>query len=289
MSISHELIKNVSAILYEKSLKITPERTVKAIDKALETETNPIARDTLKLMKESSDLARENDFLLCSDSGIPVYYVNVGTKIILDADPKEAIKQGFAEVVANAEPPILPHITNPLTLERSHSGIGMPIVNYDLLPGEDYLEIVCHPKGLGSGQMAELKVFSFPSNDQIKEYVLSCVQRAGSKHCPPVVIGVGIGGTIDVAAKLSKKAMLRPLDQPHELPEVAKMERELLEAVNATGIGPMGTGGDTTAWVVHVEISASHGFVPIAVCYDCWMARIKKAKIYDDGKVEYFE
>ncbi len=117
------------------------------------------------------------------------------------------------------EPPLLPHITDPLTLKRSYEGEGMPIVNYDLLPGADYLEIQCHPKGLGSGQMAELKVFGFPSQQTIQEYVLECIERAGCKHCPPVIVGVGIGGTIDVAAKLAKKAIFRPLDQSHQNPK----------------------------------------------------------------------
>ena len=289
MSINHDLIKTVSARLYEHSLKYAPKTTVKAIQKAIETETNMIAKETLNLMLESVEKARNNNFILCSDSGIPVYYVNLGTEVKLVADPKQAITEGFEIVVNHSDPPILPHITDPLTLERSYSGVGIPIVNYDLLPGCDYLEIICHPKGLGSGQMAELKVFSFPSQQTIQEYVLSCVQRAGSKHCPPVIIGVGIGGTIDVAASLAKKAMLRPLDQPHKNLEVVKMERRLLTAVNSTGIGPMGTGGDTTAWRVQVDISAGHGFIPVAVCYDCWMGRIKKARIYNNGRVEYYD
>jgi fumarate hydratase subunit alpha len=149
--------------------------------------------------------------------------------------------------------------------------------------------MICHPKGLGSGQVAELKIFSFPSKQTIREYVLGCIARAGSRHCPPVIIGVGIGGTIDVAAKLAKKAMLRPLHQAHSNPEVALMEKQLLKAANSTGIGPMGTGGDTTAWAVHIELCAGHGFIPIAVCYDCWMGRVQKARLFNDGQVEYFE
>ena len=289
MSISHNLIKTVAAELYERSLKFVPDETIQAIHEAIGKESNPIARSTLQLMLESVEKARQSDCLICSDSGIPIYYVNVGTKIDLQADPRLAIKEGFELLVETLDPPILPHITDPLTLKRSHAGEGIPIVNYDLIPGADYLEMVCHPKGLGSGQVAELKVFSFPSQKTIQEYVLQCVQRAGSRHCPPVIIGVGIGGTIDVAAKLAKKAMLRPLSQPHSNPQVAAMESRLLKAVNATGIGPMGTGGDTTAWVVHVDICAGHGFIPVAVCYDCWMGRLKKVRLYNSGQVEYFD
>lgn len=288
MSISHTLIKNVATDLYERSLKHVPDGTIKAIKSAINTERNPVAIKTLELMLESATNAQINDIPICSDSGIPIYYVNLGTAVELSADPKKAIKEGFDQVVKTMEPPILPHITDPFTLQRSFEGTGIPVVNYDLLPGKDYLEIICHPKGLGSGQMAELHVFSFPSLETIREYVLQCVKKAGSQHCPPVVVGVGIGGTIDVAAKLAKKALLRPLGQSHPDEKVAAMENRLLTAVNLTGIGPMGTGGDTTAWVVHVEVSAGHGFIPVAVCYDCWMARVKKARIYNDSRIEYF-
>ena len=115
------------------------------------------------------------------------------------------------------------------------------------------MEITCSPKALGSGRWAALEIFSFPTLDVIEKYVMECVLKAGSQHCPPVVIGVGIGGSFDHCAKLAKTATLRPFGQKNPEPILAAMEERLLKAVNKTGFGPMGTGGDTTALAVHVE------------------------------------
>jgi fumarate hydratase subunit alpha len=134
-----------------------------------------------------------------------------------------------------------------------------------------------------------LEIFSFPTLDVIEKYVMDCVLKAGSQHCPPVVIGVGIGGSFDHCAKIAKLATLRPFGQTNPEPILADMEARLLKAVNKTGFGPMGTGGDTTALAVHVEFAAGHGFTPVAVCFNCWINRRASARIYNDGRVEYFE
>jgi fumarate hydratase subunit alpha len=118
---------------------------------------------------------------------------------------------------------------------------------------------------------------------------MEVILKAGSQHCPPVVIGIGIGGTFDYAAKMAKEAMLRSFGQRHPEPMVAAMEERLLAAANATGFGPMGTGGDSTAMAVHVNYSAGHGFTPVAVCFNCWINRRARARIFNSGQVEYFE
>ena len=165
----------------------------------------------------------------------------------------------------------------------------MPLVSYDLIDGADYVEITCSPKALGSGRWAALEIFSFPTLDVIEKYVMDCVLKAGSQHCPPVVIGVGIGGTFDHCAKIAKLATLRPYGKKNPEPVVAAMEDRLLTAVNQTGFGPMGTGGDTTALAVNVEYAAGHGFTPVAVCFNCWINRRAGARIYNDGRIERFE
>ena len=110
--------------------------------------------------------------------------------------------------------------------------------------------------------------------------------KAGSQPCPPVVIGVGIGGSFDYAAKMAKQATLRPVGQSHPEAMVAAMEQRLLAAVNKTGFGPMGTGGDATSMAVHVDYASGHGFTPVAVCFNCWINRRTSARIYNDGRVE---
>jgi fumarate hydratase subunit alpha len=119
--------------------------------------------------------------------------------------------------------------------------------------------------------------------------VMRVVMGAGSQHCPPVIIGVGIGGSFDVAARLASKATYRKIGSPNPEPMLAAMEERLLRAVNATGFGPMGTGGDTTALAVHCDYAAGHGYTPVAVCFNCWINRRTRARLYDDGRVEHLE
>ena len=224
-------------------------------------------------MLEAADAAQQNKRFVCSDAGVPVYFVQIGTKVQFDGNIKQAISDGFDELVKTIDPPLLTHITNPFTSARSYKGKDVPIVSYDLIDGADYVEIVCSPKGLGSGRWAALEIFTYPSLAQIENYVLEVVIKAGAQTCPPVVIGVGIGGTFDQTTKIAKKAMLRPLGEKNPDPTVAAMEERLLKAVNKVGSGPMGTGGDTTALALNIEYSSGHGFTPVAVCFNCWINR----------------
>jgi len=289
MAVTYELVKEVTARLYETSLRKIPEDTKQALRAAAGRDRSETARKTLRIMVQSAEAAERQQHFVCSDSGVPVYFVKLGTRVQLVGDFKRAIVDGFAELVRTISPPLLQHVTHPLTLERGYQGKDMPIVTYDLIDGADYVEITCSPKALGSGRWAALEIFSFPSLETIEGYVMQVILKAGSQHCPPVVIGVGIGGTFDYAAKLAKEAMLRPFGQPHAEPMVAAMEERLLKAANATGFGPMGTGGDTTAMAVHVNYAAGHGFTPVAVCFNCWINRRTRARLYNSGLVEYAE
>jgi fumarate hydratase subunit alpha len=181
------------------------------------------------------------------------------------------------------------HVTNPLTNARGYAGKDMPIVTWDILDGADYLDITCSPKALGSGRWAALEIFSLPTLETIEKYVLECAVKAGSQHCPPVVVGVGIGGTFDHCAKIAKLATLRPMGQVNPEPQLAAMEARLTGAINRLGFGPMGTGGDTTALAVHVNYASGHGFTPVAVSFNCWINRRTRAKLYDDGRIERIE
>ena len=289
MPITPELIKTVTAQLYDRSLRGTPGDTKAALRRADAVESNETARHTLRIMIQSAEAAEKTGHFICSDAGIPVFFVRVGTQAQFSGNVRQAITDGFDELVATIQPPLLPHVTNPLTLERGYKGKGMPIVTFDLVDGADHVDITCSPKALGSGRWAALEIFSFPDLQTIEKYVLEVVMRAGSQPCPPVVIGVGIGGTFDYAAKMAKEATLRPIGEVNPEPMVADMEKRLVEAVNKTGFGPMGTGGDTTALAVHVEYASGHGFTPVAVCFNCWINRRASARIYNDGRIERFE
>jgi fumarate hydratase subunit alpha len=289
VAITYDLVKSVAAELYGGCLKKIPEDTKEALRKAYEAERNEGARKVLAMMLRSAQSAEDTSRHVCSDAGVPAYFVKIGTAARLEGNIKQAISDGFDQLVATIDPPILKHVTNPLTRERGYRGKDMPLVSYDLIDGADYVEITCSPKALGSGRWAALEIFSFPTLDVIEKYVLDCVLRAGSQHCPPVVIGVGIGGSFDHCAKIAKQATLRPFGQKNPEPILADMEQRLLQAVNKTGFGPMGTGGDTTALAVHVEYASGHGFTPVAVCFNCWINRRASARIYDNGKIERFE
>jgi fumarate hydratase subunit alpha len=289
MPITYETMKRATAQLYEWSLRKVPDDTLDALRRAQETETNEVARKTLGILLRSAIAAETQDRLVCSDSGVPVYFIQIGTAARLEGDIKRAVSDGFDHLVETTSPPLLKHVTNPLTNERGHRGKDMPLVTWDLIDGADYVDITCQPKALGSGRWAALEIFTFPTLEQIEKYVMDCVLKAGSQHCPPVSIGVGIGGSFDYCAKLAKKATLRPYGTANPEPVLAAMEARLLKAVNATGFGPMGTGGDTTALGVHVEYAAGHGFTPVAVCFNCWINRRTRARVYDDGRIERIE
>lgn len=289
MAITYETVKSLAAELYGSCLKKIPEDTKQALRGAYESETHDGARKILAMMLRSAQAAEETQRYVCSDAGIPVYAVKIGTAARLDGNIKQAISDGFDHLVATIDPPILKHVTNPLTRERGYKGKDIPMVSFDLVDGADYLEIVCQPKALGSGRWAALEIFSFPTLDVIEKFVMDCALKAGSQHCPPVVIGVGIGGTFDHCAAIAKLATLRPFGQRNPESILADMERRLLAAVNKTGFGPMGTGGDTTALAVNIEYAFGHGFTPVAVCFNCWINRRAGARIYNDGRIEKFE
>ncbi|WP_431305691.1 fumarate hydratase [Sediminicoccus sp. BL-A-41-H5] len=289
MPITYEAVKSLSAQLYDWSLRRVPEDTKLGLRRALEAETQHGAQQVLKMMLGSAQRAETEERFICSDAGVPVYHVTLGTAARLEGDIKAAISDGFDELVATIRPPLLKHVTNPLTNERGHKGKDMPLITWDVAGGADWVEILCQPKALGSGRWAALETFSFPSLAQIEEYVMKVVLQAGSQHCPPVIIGVGIGGSFDVAARIASKATMRPIGSINPEPVLEAMEERLLRAVNATGFGPMGTGGDTTALAVHVDYASGHGYTPVAVCFNCWINRRTRARLHADGSVERFE
>jgi fumarate hydratase subunit alpha len=289
MAIAYDTLKRVSAALYDRSLRGIPADTRAALERLDGVESNETARHTLRLMMRSADEAAAQQHFVCSDAGVPVFFVRVGTQAHFEGNVRQAITEGFAELVERIQPPLLPHVTNPLTGERGYRGKGVPILTFELVDDCDFVDIVCSPKALGSGRWAALEIFSFPDLHTIERFVMDTVLKAGSQPCPPVVIGVGIGGTFDYAAKMAKEATLRPIGTVNEEPTLADMERRLAAAVNQTGFGPMGTGGDATALAVHVNYAAGHGFTPVAVAFNCWINRRTSARLFNDGRVETLE
>ena len=289
MPITSELIRTVTAALYERSLKKIPEDTKAVLRQATTQDSSDTARKTLTIMLKSADAAEQRNQLICTDVGIPVYAVKIGTQVRFEGAVRQAMVEGLADLAAQIQPPILKMVTNPLTHQRGYAGKDMPLLTFDIIDDADYVEIICAPKAMGSGRWEALETFVYPTLEDIETYVLEVVMKAGSQPCPPIVVGVGIGGTFDYAARMAKQQILRPFGQTNPEPILASMEQRLLTAINSLGFGPMGTGGDTTAMAVHIDYAASHGFMPVAVALNCWINRRTGARLHNDGSVEWFE
>jgi fumarate hydratase subunit alpha len=289
MPVTSEQITQLTADLYEWSLKKIPEDTKQALRDAQPREGNDTGRKTLTIMLRSADAAESTGGLVCSDVGIPTYSIKIGTRVQFDGPVRQAIVAGFARMAERSNPPILKMVTNPLTHERSHAGKDIPICTFDLIDDADYVDITCAPKAMGTGRWEAAETFVYPTLEQIEQFVLDTVLKAGSQACPPIVVGVGIGGTFDHAARIAKDAVLRPFGEVNPEPVLEAMEGRLLKTINTLGFGPMGTGGDTTAMAVHINYSGSHGFVPVAVSLNCWINRRTRARIHGDGRVERIE
>ena len=285
----YELVENTCRDLYIQSLKEIPPDVVEAIKRAAERETKEVGRRIFSHYLKSIELGQQQNRMVCQDTGIPIYWVDLGSKLRLDgAKLNGAIVRGTER--ATREHPLRSSIVAPLTREnrQTSTGEGIPIIHYHFVPDSDVLDILFMPKGSGSENMSFMKML-VPADgvNGIKRFVLEQVVGAGAKPCPPTIVGVGIGGSSDLCMTLAKKATTRPLGTPNPDPQLAALETELFEAINQTGIGPQGLGGDTTALGVHIESAWTHFTCnPVAVNLQCWRAERRRAKISAEGKVE---
>ncbi len=260
--------------LIEESEVSLPDDVERALEAAFERESDPIARSQLGAILENIEIAREKRIPLCQDTGILIFDVVVGTHARISFDIRDAIADAVA--VATETVPLRPSVVHPLTRKNTgnNTGKGLPDVLFNLVRGSS-LEVSLYPKGAGSENMSRLVMLKPIESDEIRKFVLETIISAGGMPCPPVIVGVGIGGSSDLAARLAKRAALRPLGP------MTEFERELCDAVNALGIGPMGLGGDTTALGVHVEMAHSHtASLPVAVNIQCWASRRAHKKFF---------
>jgi fumarate hydratase subunit alpha/L(+)-tartrate dehydratase alpha subunit len=285
----YEDLVQVSAGLYKKALTDLPPDVRSAVNRVSEVEVGG-ARTRLDVMVKSIEVSDRTGIIVCQDTGICVYFVKLGTEFPINgAKLIDALRRGIA--VATKEHDLRSSVVHPITREnrQDNTGEGIPDVHVEFVDGSHELEILLVPKGSGSENMSYLKMLSPAEGiSGVKRFVLDSVIDAGPRPCPPTVVGVGIGGTADLCAGLAKKAILRPVGEPHPEPEVAAMEQKLLAAVNATGIGPQGLGGSVTSFAVHVEYAATHiSMNPVAVNIQCWRGERASAKISRDGGVSY--
>ena len=250
-----------------------PEDVLDALRRARESEDSPAGLAVLNELIENAEIARAEQVPICQDTGLALVLVEIGQDVhitgggLTDAN-NEGVRRGYDEGYLRKS--IVRH-----PLDRANTGDNTPaVIHTEIVPGEG-LRITVAPKGGGSENMSAAK--SLPPSAGaagIREFVVETVRSAGPNACPPLIVGVGIGGTLDKAALLSKKAMLRPVGSPSGNKCDAMLERELLEAVNATGVGPAGLGGRVTALAVHVESYPCHiASLPVAITLQCHAAR----------------
>ena len=234
----------------------------------------PQAKEILERIIENYQIADEKDQPICQDTGMACVFLKIGQEVHVQGDLNEAIhegvRQGYTEGFLRKSV-----VRDPL--DRVNTRDNTPaMIYYDLVPG-DKLEITVAPKGFGSENMSRIKMLR-PSDgvEGVKEFVLQTVEEAGPNPCPPIVVGVGIGGTFDKAALMAKQALMRSVEERNAVPYYAQLEQELLEKVNALGIGPQGFGGKTTALAVNIEQCPTHiAGLPMAVNINCHVTRHK--------------
>lgn len=243
------------------------------LKEAKEKETFPIAKDIIDKILVNADIAKNERMPMCQDTGMTCVFLEIGQDVhVVGGSIEDAVNQGVRE---GYEEGYLRKSVVKDPLDRVNTKDNTPaVIYYNMVPG-DKLKIMVAPKGFGSENMSGLKMLK-PADgvEGVKQFIIETVKKAGPNPCPPIVVGVGVGGTFDKAANLAKKALMRPTEEPNSNPYYAKLEEELLEAINALGIGPQGFGGRSTALAVNIEYYPTHiAGLPVAVNINCHATR----------------
>ncbi len=244
-----------------------------AISRQAEMEPWPVAKGVLEKIEENIGIAEQGTLPLCQDTGLACVFLEVGQDVHLaGGSVEEAIHEG---VRRGYEDGFLRKSVVKDPLRRVNTGDNTPAhIHYEIVPG-DQVKVILAPKGFGSENMSQIKMLPPSAGEEgVKDFVVQVCEDAGANPCPPIVVGVGVGGTFDKVALLAKEALLMPLDQPNQDPFYADMEKELLSRINALGIGPQGFGGQTTALAVNIKTAPTHiAGLPVAVNVNCHVSR----------------
>ena len=266
-------ITRVVAKLAEETNFFLGEDVCRRISLCREQEDWPVAGDILEKIEENIRIAGEERLLLCQDTGMACVFLEVGQDVHLTGGNledavNEGVRKGYTEGFLRKS-----IVADPI--RRGNTGDNTPAhVHYEIVPG-DRVKVILAPKGFGSENMSRIKMFPPSAGAEgVKDFIVQCVEEAGANPCPPIVVGVGIGGTFDRAALMAKQALLVPLEEPHPDEFYAAMEEELLERINGLGIGPQGFGGRTTALAVKIKTFPTHiAGMPVAVNINCHVSR----------------
>jgi len=272
-----EITKTVRDLFIDANINLG-EDVLRALEQALEVEESPIGKEILKELIENARVAREEEMPICQDTGLAVVFLELGQEVhLVGGDLTEAINEGVRQ--GYKEGYLRKSACHPFT--RKNTGDNTPaIIHTEIVPG-DRIKIIAVPKGGGAENMSRVVMLTPAAGlEGVKEFVVQRVKESGANPCPPIVVGVGIGGTLEQAALIAKKALLRPLGSKNPDPEAAAIEEDLLERINKLGIGPQGYGGRVTALAVHVNMVPCHiASLPVAVNIQCHAHRHKEKVI----------
>lgn len=272
----HKIVETVARLCIDANYHLNGD-ILNALKAGMETEESEIGKNVLCRLIENADIAKTDKMAICQDTGMAVVFVDIGQEVYIEGGSlTEAINEGVRVGYRNG---CLRKSVVKDPIERANTGDNTPaIIHYNIVEGES-LKITVAPKGFGSENMSALKMLK-PSDglEGVKNFIIETVDKAGPNPCPPMVVGVGIGGTMEKAALLAKKALMRPVDETSNIPYVKELEKELLEGINNLGIGPAGMGGRITALGINIEVYPTHiAGLPVAVNINCHATRHAEA------------
>ncbi len=267
-----EIINNIREMCIEANILLAPDM-IEAINKGFENETGELAKKILGQLKQNMDIAKSEQIPICQDTGMAVFFVKVGQDLHIEGMNltdaiNEGVRQGYKEGYLRKSV-----VGDPLLRENTKDNTPA-IIHYDIVKG-DKLEITLAPKGFGSENMSRQFMLKPADGEEgVKKAILEAVSDAGPNACPPLVVGVGIGGDFELSCILAKKALTRNVDKRSDLPHIRAIEEEMLQRINQLGIGPAGLGGRTTALAVNIETYATHiAGLPVAINMCCHVNR----------------
>ena len=270
-----DIIQTVKTLCIEANYQL-PQDVRNAIDQASQIEDGQLAKQTLSILKENAKMAQSLSVPICQDTGMACLFVEIGQDVHVQGSLQDALQEGVRQ--GYQEGYLRKSVVDDPVFDRINTKDNTPaLIRYEIVEG-DKLKIIVAPKGFGSENMSQVKMLK-PSDgvEGIKDFVLKVVEEAGPNACPPMVIGVGIGGSFDYVTYLAKKAMLRDIGTHHSDLRYQQLEEELLEKINQLGIGPAGYGGKTTALSLNIETYPTHiAGMPVAVSICCHVARHKE-------------
>ncbi|MBI5467978.1 MAG: fumarate hydratase [Deltaproteobacteria bacterium] len=271
-----DITKKVRDLCLSAAYDLEPD-VAGALKAARKTEASPLGKEVLGQIIDNFEIAGRESVPMCQDTGIAVFFIEVGREVALDGSLEDAVNEGVRQGYKDGF--LRKSVCHPL--KRTNTGDNTPAIIHTSIVEGDKVKIKIAPKGAGSENMSRLKMLK-PAEGipGIKDFVVESVREAGGNPCPPIVLGVGVGGSFEKSALLAKKALLRPVGSKNPDSDVAALEGELLTLVNNLGIGPMGFGGTTTALAVHVETYPCHiASLPVALNIQCHADRHKEAVI----------